>query len=390
MKGGYSYLACVQEQIDPNIYQRGLRYYLEGRVGQYVQLKLPFWREYDVHGREQHSVRLPLVHLLLGEHITERNEAFCQFATCTCDYFAAQNTCKHIVAVAAALDKEFVTSALPAKQLSVDITSSLNTLFSIEQSKKQQQWYQDFEYYLSLSEEGDPQHLVLRNLQYTVLDAFANPERNAGFLADLAKLVDESFESWSRQRKMSLLLASERFWMIGLGAWWTFWKPFLYKFEHQLHAQVLANLFCISEKNAHLFADFYEEFTKVLRGLTIDQKNAILIHLAEQQSPISQQIRAALVMHSELFLREHLDEMSLDLLFRAVKIIPDEQEKIEYALSSQLKTWSDFLDASSYNDLVNAVQQWRQVIGETSELDKVLLYIQTNHKSKRSLMARLR
>jgi hypothetical protein len=386
----YSYLKSIQEGSNPVVYQRGLRYYLDGRVGKYVLLALPFWREYAVHGSHEYRVRAPLVHLLLPTgSVLERNAAFDEFCVCTCEYFADTGTCKHVVAVAAALDKEFLTTPIAAEQVSESIGASLDKIFAVEQSKKQQKWYQECEYYLTLPSESDPQHLVLRNLQYTVLDAFANPRVQTEFLSRLSRLVSESFSIWERQRKMMMLLSSERFWLIGQGAWWRFWRPFLHSFDHPFFEKITARLFVISRTNGHVFAEFYDEFTAFLAEASTDQKRVVMEQLLEEGESMATRIEYALSAEHHEFLLEHLDDMNPDFLFATVKILPDEQEKIEYILANQLRTWTDFLDRSLYDDLVKTVSQWRQIIGETPVLEQVLSYIAEHHKKKRRLLSRL-
>ena len=46
-----SYLEAIKPLVNPEIYNRGLKLYLEGRVLGYSELLLDYWRRYQVQGK---------------------------------------------------------------------------------------------------------------------------------------------------------------------------------------------------------------------------------------------------------------------------------------------------------------------------------------------------
>jgi hypothetical protein len=63
-----SYLEAIKPLVNPEIYNRGLKLYLEGRVLGYSELLLDYWRRYQVQGKHQvYTVDIPLIHLALDK-----------------------------------------------------------------------------------------------------------------------------------------------------------------------------------------------------------------------------------------------------------------------------------------------------------------------------------
>lgn len=94
------------------MFQRGQRFFIDGKVAAKTNLLLPNWREYEIIDRKRiYFVRLPLIHELLKSEILENLEmsflAISQVAFCDCEYFASNLICSHLVAVCAEVDSEY-------------------------------------------------------------------------------------------------------------------------------------------------------------------------------------------------------------------------------------------------------------------------------------------
>src|SRR6476469_3860675 len=104
-----SYLDTAKQVVDEAVYARGIRLYLEGRVGRHQDMLLDFWREYGMNeDHNRYVVRLPLLHLALNSSKWDRaSQVLKEHASCECAYYQEYGLCKHVVAVCASLEKEF-------------------------------------------------------------------------------------------------------------------------------------------------------------------------------------------------------------------------------------------------------------------------------------------
>ena len=104
-----SYLDSVRKLVDKSIYGRGLKTFLEGGVISFTDLTIDSWRKYQVKDTNTEVVVIPLLHLVLSIQKWEQAEnALKESAFCSCLYFKEFGTCKHIVAVCASIEQEFI------------------------------------------------------------------------------------------------------------------------------------------------------------------------------------------------------------------------------------------------------------------------------------------
>ncbi|NJK71630.1 MAG: hypothetical protein HC932_05330 [Thermales bacterium] len=62
-----SYLNTIQSKVDPAIFSRGVKLYLDGMVGNPVSLLIDNWRLYNVTGSAgSYEVKIPILHLTLS------------------------------------------------------------------------------------------------------------------------------------------------------------------------------------------------------------------------------------------------------------------------------------------------------------------------------------
>ena len=103
-----SYLETVQKIAQTDVYNRGLKYYLDGKVLSHQDLVLDLWRKYKVSSNRIYEVQIPLLHLALSPKKFDKADlALLESVSCECGYFQEFGICKHIVAVCGSLENEF-------------------------------------------------------------------------------------------------------------------------------------------------------------------------------------------------------------------------------------------------------------------------------------------
>ena len=133
----FSYLDAAQKLVSREIYGRGIKYYLEGKVLKFDELVLDFWRLYQVSENHENAIiKLPLLHLALNQSKYEQaDKALTEVCSCTCSYYQEYGPCKHIVAVCASIEQEFGLNKKPVVQnqnTEKKVDSLLQNIFEAE------------------------------------------------------------------------------------------------------------------------------------------------------------------------------------------------------------------------------------------------------------------
>ena len=248
------------------MFQRGQRFFIDGKVAAKTNLLLPNWREYEIIDRKRsYFVRLPLIHELLKSEILENLEmsflAISQVAFCDCEYFASNLICSHLVAVCAEVDSEYKNkfkhtlenksihpknsnlsnpnsvnnwenSATPKTRSQIsqkvgdslpksDISTGIFTqIINWEVEKLETVWLNNWHFYLNNSV-GYQHRFWFKKAQF-LKEVAANKEFSQQFLARISQDFREICRDFYREKNL-IQLAAETV-LAGGKTWYDFWQ----------------------------------------------------------------------------------------------------------------------------------------------------------------------
>jgi SWIM zinc finger len=375
-----SYTDVVREGLDEALYARGLRLYLEGKVGRYQELSLDFWREYDV--RDTHDtfkVRLPLLHLAIdSEKWSQAGRVIGEFARCECAYFEEYGLCKHIVAVCAALEKEFGTKH---QNQVAGVDSVLDKVFEVEQEKLARVWEQRLETFLTTTR---PDSLAW--LAEMVLKVQSKPENYKQLLARIKLLSQQASLDFVRERRLATVIKDSL--VVGGLFWWEFWRPF---FENLTEKKLL-------ELNIELWKIY-------IGGLAKDFKPNLEFYMRELSNPTKTQMLEKLqhdfiqnrsfwlefifISRFTTWLEANYTQLDPLSLIRTCELLPELREEVELEILRQVRIWADFLQPGEYDEVTKVFQRWSRILGRSDFFEQAVKYFKDSHPKKKKLLTGL-
>lgn len=385
----FSYLRAVRTLTTDDIYQLGLKEYLVGNVLDYVQLDLKNWRQYQVKGKEDFTVIVPLLHLLTTKlQWKEGGENLKKFTQCTCEYFRNIGTCKHIIAVCASLDRELKPLHNSSAENQV-ATPTLTHFINLESQNQVGEWMHEFEYFFELHDEDDPQNLSLGKLYETIRIA-ASGDYWGALSERLHRYITSNIDDYQFQKRFSKLVLFSRAWLVAGVGWWKLLLPFFSQLQPLLLLKIWSELW----KEYEFFGASIPEAIPLIQSaaqeLDSTQKLEIISLLQEQAAVLATQLSFAQFSMEEGFLREHLSQMDALQLVQLLPVMEEYKHDIEYHLVNQLKTFSDFLNVSNESTLVRYLKEWRNMAPDSAEFTRVLEYIKNQHKRRKKFIGQLR
>jgi hypothetical protein len=379
----FSYLEVAQKLVSREIYGRGIKYYLEGKVLRYDELVLDFWRLYQVsENHENVLVKIPLLHLALSQHkYDQADKALSEVTTCNCSYFQEYGACKHIVAVCASIEQEFGLNKKPAvqnKNTEKKVDSLLETIFEAETDKKTRRWLSQIEAYIYSSTPADP------NWFDEAIGEVANDNTTyLEFQNSFKDIILEALKTWEAELRVINLIKQSLY--FGGKFWWRFWQPYLDRLEDSNKLKLWVAIWKMYIVG--VFKEFQEEFLMQLRQLSDVTKKDVLDVLKKEFTGQSKVwINFAIESHFSLWLQANLDIFDPLNLLKIYFILPDEQDEIERRVYKQIKIWSDFLQPGNYKDVVDTMKKWETSVGRTDMYEMALKYIKDNHGKKKKLI----
>jgi hypothetical protein len=377
----FSYLTAVRSVVDPNVYARGIKLYLQGSVLSHTEMTLDFWRKYVVAGSAQsHTVQMPLLHLALARHKYDLGgQAMVESTRCDCAYFQEFGICKHIVAVCAQLEQEF---APPSKVVSEQIQASvLDNIFQAEADKKIRVWLSKVEDYLAKDSQG-------QTYWWEEVATFfrTDPSGYEAFWSSLAQMVEEATKTWEKEARLLPLIYLSL--QLGGARWWDFWQPYLSQISQNRMEKLLVDLWKLKVIGA--CKNFEPQLLDFLSQLHDQQKEQTLREL-QKVFPHSAKFWLDFVFESKFESWVDKNYQTLDplSLIKAVEMLPDRSEKFELEILRQVRIWSDFLQTGQYDDLIQLFQVWQRRLGRSQYFEQALKYLQENHPKKKKLLRQL-
>lgn len=376
-----SYLQAVQTLVAPSIYNRGLRFYLEGRVGSYREMDLDFWREYKLLDQETYLVRLPQLHLALSRHKWDKaTEVLKQHASCECEYFREFQVCKHIVAVCAALEQE----AGPKTQTKIpqtEVDSLLDKVFAVEMDRKSRVWAEKSDNFFArpnMDTRG-----WLEDMAHTVAK---NPTLYSELFTHLRNLAVAAQRDYEQEKRLSGFISEIL--RSGFSIWWQFWQDTLGSLEPTYLKEILLDLWRRYQAGVQL--EFLDQFQAYLQKLPTNDKHWILDKL-RQHYDTERRVWVEFVFAAQMYdwLLGNLSDLDPNTLVRAALLMPEQREDIEQRLLHQVKIWVDFLQSGDYDPLVQVFHAWRDRLGQSTFYDEAVKYARLIHPKKKKLLRQI-
>ncbi len=376
-----SYTKFLKDSLDPSIYNQGLRIYLQGGVSNPTSLVLDNWRLYTVIERNYyHQVKLPLLHLALDQSkFQDAYKCIREVAQCDCEYFAEHGLCRHIVAVLAAIEKEFnqtteLTRQAPPKE---DI---LDSIFTAQKVKVHRKWLATMD---TLLQSASNNYYHLDKISKAVKE---EPGEHGDFFQQLSTILEPHVGLYSKEKRI-LKIALESI-LIGKYQFWNFFLPIVFRFDEDLQLQFWINMWKFYWMGA--CEGYKDDVVSHLRELPRDQKKQVLEALLQEYARQKElYLEFCFVSRYYIYLMENKEVLSETDLIRLTEHVPDMREDTDIVLSGHLRTWSDFLKAGEYQDFLKIVHLWSDKLGKSEIFVDTLKYIIRSHPKKKSLTRKL-
>lgn len=391
----FSYLQMIKEEMDLLMFQRGQCLFIDGKVVEKTELKLPNWRQYQVLDRKQiYFIKVPVIHLLLNDDNLNW-QTLVEVASCDCDYFANQLSCPHLVAVCASLDQEFHLGDNFKKNNPIKKTIGTSdfkdsgTIFSqilqSETKKTEVLWIENWQFYLNNSINW--QHQLWPKKAKFLQAVASNQDLGRQFLEKISSELPKICQDFHRE-KLLIQLAAET--VLASGPfWYSFWQKqfqldycwgrldfwiYLYLWRQQtqisqLWPQIKSDLQKLGT------GDQQKLFQKISQNwFDLDPKNLFKLEL-----------ELALTLKYQPWLAANLVNLEPSLLVTTLKMIVEQKiitsdklrievDQVERLLQQKILVWSNFLQSSdNYQELVETLKSWQtanwsEVWQETIEL----------------------
>ena len=366
----FSYAKCAKKLVQEEIFQRGIRLYLEGIVKEWHSLLLPSWREYQV---RDYQVVVPLMHELTA---SQSPDILGYFAKCTCPYFYEYGVCKHIVAVCHALDDEF----LPKEEIKTSHLPSIEGFFDklIETETEQNIRKFEFEMQKYLS---SPNKMGLDWVFEFCNLSSREPQKYAKYLQTICPKWLKICQNYDNEILIARLLPKIFF----CGG--TNWYNSVEKLVAQMMPKTKLNIYFEMYKlySVGEFRGFGLE--NILQSLGQDEKLEILEKLKSWNKNPQIWIDFALISNCDEILLDMIDILDVSNLLKLLPKFPDDE--LEIYLLRQIKLWSDYLEAGKYSEISQTMRSWHNISGRSHTWEQAFEYIQKSHPKKKSLIASL-
>jgi hypothetical protein len=377
-----AYIDSIKPYIEPSIFNRGVKLYLEGGVISKKDLLLDNWREYNVLDKhETYLVIIPILHLTLdSSRFGQVFEALNQVTQCECAFHLQFGICNHIVAVLAQMDKEF--NSIPTiSRSSASQSDILDTIFVAQKVKIHRKWLATVDALLS---KENPNFYYIDEICKAIKD---EPHEHSEFLQEFGRLL-EPFIGYYLKEKRVLRIALESI-LIGKQIMWSFFLPFVLRMDSDIQTQFFITMWRYYWMDA--CEGYKDDFVSELRKLDLDKKLEIYNRL-KKDFPGQPELSIEFCFASQYFtpLIEQKSMLPEKDLIQLTELVPDLRDSTDLILSGHLKTWSDFLKAGDYNEFLGLVNLWSDRLGKSEVFVETLKYIIANHTLKRSLVAKLR
>jgi hypothetical protein len=382
-----SYLGIAQDLTDSSVYARGVRLYLEGKVGRPVELDLEYWREYEVYDRVTYTVRLPILHYALKQSALDNApHALTEFVSCGCEYFAEMGICKHIVAVCASLEQEFNPHqdeyiGETEKSTKQEDSSSLilDRIFEVEVDKKTKRWQHEFEAYLSQSGSKIP-----RNLQLMIGIINKDAHLYGEMITFIKKYSQEATTDYNKEKNLTRFILFTLHYNNPL--WVEMWLGMLSSFDESNRRKIILELWIILKSGVK--KEIRELFEIYLKNLSEEDKEYYIDQLKQIYTK-NKDLWLDFVESSQAhqWIIDNYKDLDPLTLIRFAPLVPDLQEDIEISILNQLKQWGDFLQVGDYDEIIEVFHRWQKVLGRSSYYEEAVRYYKDTHSKKKKLIS---
>jgi hypothetical protein len=376
-----SYLEAVKELVDPGIYSRGVRYFLEGSVSSYEEMTLDYWRLYKVIGNKEYLIKFPLLHLALSQKkFNQAAQAITESVECSCDFYLEHGICKHIVAVCASLDQEFSLNLAKTKTKIAKKESSnlLETIFEADKIRQIRQFEIDFEQYLESSKSTN-----FRWLEDFTLAVIDTPSEYEEFLKHLKIIVHKYLIDFDKERKILKLIPKTL--IYGKKVWWDFWYTNFDEINQNKLYDLWTEIWEI--KMLNMAGEFEKDIIAQLLQMD-DQNKAVVLEKLQAKFTFNKNFWLEFVFVSKYWqwFEENLNSLDPQYLLRIAQVWPEKQDQIEYIILAQAKVWADFLQPGQYQEIIDLFRGWEDKIGRTENFERALDYYKDLHGKKKTLL----
>jgi SWIM zinc finger len=374
----FSYLTSVQSLVSTEIFKRGVRYYLDGNVVGFNKMNLDNWREYKIIGNEEYTVKIPVLHLLLGRNkLDQMSNSLEESSYCSCPYFyECGGICKHIIAVCNHMDNEFLGTKNPIQMDKLIQGSILNNIFQAENGRKANEILGKFSEFFERSSTN------LFWFEKIVFELYRETELSKSIMLELQSDFKKRLRNYDYEKRIFLLVNPSL--RLGGKAWWNFWQELLASFSEQTQLKFYSELWGM--RRARLTTDYNEEINRFVATLTEENKAKILERLKRDYENNSK-LWLDFVMASEFtgFLSDNLDKFDAGMLIEVCPLMPEKRDEIDIKIYSQIRVWSDFLTTGDYDEIVQTIDKWAK-LGKSEIFMEAIKYIKESHKKKSKLI----
>jgi len=374
-----SYLDSVRKLVDKSIYGRGLKTFLEGGVIGFSDLTIDSWRKYQVKDTNTEVVVIPLLHLVLSIQKWEQGaNAIQESAFCSCNYFKEFGTCKHIVAVCASIEQEFIQPK-KHKLHKLEIQSSLDNLFEYNNNQEQREWLTKIYQYFERSR-SNLFPWISQIVRKTSDENLQFPEFWEGF-EDICKQATQDFD---QEKKLVQLIEDSM--VTGSLVWWKFWIKLFPILHPTHHIKILAELWFQSNLLKHDYGKFLNEY---LFHLDNNCKILIMQELDTYSNKEELKVQFALQSKMKDWLEKQMSKLDPMSLIEMAILYPDLLENIEDCIFHHLKIWADFLTPEGTEEIREVMLAWRTKIGDTSAYIETKKYLKESYPKRKKLWSDL-
>jgi hypothetical protein len=377
-----SYLDAVKKTCPLEIYNRGLKAYLEGKVLTQTEMVLDFWRSYKVEDRDIYTVQMPLLHLALSpEKENQADKAILQSASCDCAYFNEFGICKHIVAVCASLENEFnINLKKQKRQKTYSSSVVFDSILEVDTEKKIRKFLISFEDFLEI---GYKDTSFLENFILEIKNDAKYPE----VLNKLKNFILEKIEYYEYEKKLLRLVKPTL--ILDSKNWWPIWHKVQTKFSSNNQIKFFDQVW--KSYLAGNLNNIKKELETTLKNLKEKEKLQVFEFLQkEYQDTPENWLDFVLLAGMENWVEENLNLLDPIFLLKIIQTFPDIREKTEIHLLEQVKLWSDFLETGqNYAEISEVFSIWQNKLGGSSYCQEAIDYIKQNHPKKKKLLKQI-
>jgi hypothetical protein len=368
------------------IIQKGETLFVNRAVSSGRDLTLPGWREYTiVEGRRISVVRIPLVHILCPDQDDLQNtHTIREFVSTTEEGFGEGVITPCIYAVLMSIDSEFQT-VLKVRDDKA-ITDSIDKLFSIDVQRERKLQLDKIDTYFALEKISTSANYLLKNIEGVFRDLSILP--NNSFKRSLITHIVKYHSEDRTDSLLSHLLLSPRIWLSGQLLTWQivseYWS--LRKNDNsESQARVLLIMLSFGESlyEVRMSMEHYIKDNPV-------QSPDVWKTIFEESKDSSWSLYAATLTNNIEWIRELIPKIHDRELISVLEKFPEIREEVDSELEERIKEQSAFIVSTAYNELVDILSMWQNAYPESHGLMNILERIKQEHKTKKSLLGRLK